>query len=78
MLAHNYKQATRPRSVIFVSKDFDAVGQVMDYITSLINEFDWLKSMFNYNSTDHIFSLDTFDENGKKKTIAQCKFYSAL
>ena len=78
MLAHNYKQATRPRSVIFISKDFDAVGQVMDYITSLINEFDWLKSMFNYNSTDHIFSLDTFDENGKKKTIAQCKFYSAL
>ena len=78
MLAHNYKQATRPRSVIFISKDFDAVGQVMDYITSLINEFDWRKSMFNYNSTDHIFSLDTFDENGKKKTIAQCKFYSAL
>lgn len=78
MLSHNYKQATRPRSVIFISKDFDAVSQVMDYITSLINEFDWLKSMFNYNSTDHIFSLDTFDENGKKKTIAQCKFYSAL
>ena len=78
MLAHNYKAATRPRSVIFVSKDFDAVSQVMDYITSLINEFDWLKSMFNYNSTDHIFSLDTFDENWKKKTIAQCKFYSAL
>ena len=78
MLAHNYKQATRPRSVIFISKDFDAVGQVMDYITSLINEFDWMKSMFNYNSTDHIFSFDTLDENWKKKTISQCKFYSAL
>ena len=62
MLAHNYKAATRPRSVIFVSKDFDAVNQVMDYINSLINEFDWLKSMFNYNSTDHIFSLDTYDD----------------
>ena len=78
MLAHNYKAATRPRSVIFISKDFDAVGQVMDYITSLINEFDWMKSMFNYNSTDHIFSFDTLDENWKRKTLAQCKFYSAL
>lgn len=78
MLAHNYKAATRPRSVIFVSKDFDAVNQVMDYINSLINEFDWLKSMFNYNSTDHIFSLDTYDDQWKRKTIAQCKFYSAL
>lgn len=78
MLAHNYKAATRPRSVIFISKDFDAVNQVMDYITSLINEFDWMKSMFNYNSTEHIFSFDTLDENWKRKTLSQCKFYSAL
>lgn len=78
MMSHNYKKATRPRSVIFISKDFDAVNQVMDYINSLINEFDWLKGMFNYNSTDHIFSLDTFDDQWKKRTIAQCKFYSAL
>lgn len=78
MLAHNYKAGTRPRTVIFISKDFDAVTQVMDYIKSLINDFDWLKTMFNYNSTDHIFSLDTYDNNGKKQTISQCKFYSAL
>lgn len=64
--------------MIFISKDFDAVTQVMDYIKSLINDFDWLKTMFNYNSTDHIFSLDTYDNNGKKQTISQCKFYSAL
>ena len=62
MLSHNYKQATRPRSVIFISKDFDAVAQVMDYINSLINEFDWMKEMFRYDATNHIFSLDTYDE----------------
>lgn len=78
MLAHNYKSWTRPRTVIFVSKDFDAVGQVMDYVRSLINDFDWLKTMFNYNSTDHIFSLETYDSLGKKQVISQCKFYSAL
>ena len=78
MLSHNYKQATRPRSVIFISKDFDAVAQVMDYINSLINEFDWMKEMFRYDATNHIFSLDTYDEKWKRKVIAQCKFYSAL
>lgn len=78
MLSYNYKKATRPRSVIFISKDFDAVQQVMDYVTSLINEFDWLKGMFNYDSTNHIFSLVTYDDQRKKVTIAQCKFYSAL
>lgn len=78
MLSHNYKQATRPRSVIFISKDFDAVAQVMDYINSLINEFDWMKEMFRYDATNHIFSLDTYDEKWKRKVISQCKFYSAL
>ena len=78
MLSHNYKAATRPRSVIFISKDFDAVAQVMDYINSLINEFDWMKEMFRYDGTNHIFSLNTFDDKWKRKVIAQCKFYSAL
>lgn len=78
MLSHNYKSATRPRSVIFVSKDFDAVSQVMDYVNSLTNEFDWLKEMLRYDATNHVLSLDTFDEKWKRKVIAQCKFYSAL
>ena len=78
MLSHNYKAATRPRSVIFISKDFDAVAQVMDYINSLINEFDWMKEMFRYDATNHIFSLNTFDDKWKRQVIAQCKFYSAL
>lgn len=78
MLSHNYKAATRPRSVIFISKDFDAVSQVMDYINSLINEFDWMKEMFRYDGTNHIFSLNTFDDKWKRQVIAQCKFYSAL
>lgn len=78
MLSYNYKSGTRPRSVMFLSKDFDAVTQVMDYIKSLIDDLDWLKMMFNYSESNHIFSLDTFDEQWKKKTVAQCKFYSAL
>lgn len=78
MLAHNYKAGTRPRSVIFLSKDFDAVWQVMDYVNALTNEFDWLKQMMNYDSANHILSLITYDDQGKKRVLAQTKFYSAL
>lgn len=78
MLSYNYKKATRPRTVIFLSKDFDAVGQVMDYVKSLINEFDWMRWMFKYREADHILSLETFNEKWERKVIAQCKFYSAL
>ena len=63
MLAHNYKQASRPRSVIFLSKDFDAVGQVMDYVNAITNDFDWLKKMLNYDATNHILSLITYDKH---------------
>ena len=34
--------------------------------------------MFRNDATNHIFSLDTYDEKWKRKVIAQCKFYSAL
>lgn len=78
LLAHNYKKASRPRSVIFLSKDFDAVGQVMDYVNAITNDFDWLKKMLNYDATNHILSLQTYDSQGKKQIISQCKFYSAL
>lgn len=78
LLAHNYKQASRPRSVIFLSKDFDAVGQVMDYVNAITNDFDWLKKMLNYDATNHILSLITYDKHWKKQVLSQCKFYSAL
>ena len=46
MLWRNLKSWTRPRTVIFVSKDFDAVGQIMDYISTLMESFEWMKKMF--------------------------------
>ncbi len=58
----NYKSATRPRTVLFISKDFDAVDQVMDYVNGLLKEFDWMKDMFHYDSTKHVLSLRTFDD----------------
>lgn len=79
MLNHNYRAATRPRTILFISKDYDAVNQVMDYVLSLIEEFDWMKKMFYYDKTEHIFYLRTLDPvSGKHKILAQCKFYSAL
>ena len=48
LLNHNYRSATRPRSVLFITKDSDAIIQVMDYINALVKEFDWLKRMMYY------------------------------
>lgn len=78
MLSKNYKSWTRPRTVLFISKAFDAVEQVMDYIRALIVEFDWMKDMFHYDSTKHTFYMRTYDEHKKPLVLAQCKFYSAL
>jgi len=50
----------------------------MDYVSALTNEFDWLKQMMNYDSANHILSLITYDAQGKKRVLAQTKFYSAL
>lgn len=80
MLNTNYRSGTRPRTVLFISKDYDAVDQVMDYIQSLLNDFDWLKHMFHYDQVNHVFSLRTYDDSPQPKqvTIAQCRFLSAL
>lgn len=78
LLNINYKSATRPRTVLFISKDFDAVDQVMDYVNGLLKEFDWMKDMFHYDSTKHVLSLRTFDDRWKVVVMSQCKFYSAL
>lgn len=80
MLNTNYRSGTRPRTVLFISKDYDAVDQVMDYIQSLLNDFDWLKHMFHYDQVNHVFSLRTYDDSPTPKlvTIAQCRFLSAL
>lgn len=78
MLWRNLKSWTRPRTVIFVSKDFDAVGQIMDYISTLMESFEWMKKMFKYSESTHILELRWYDDDGNKKTISQCKFYSAL
>lgn len=43
--------------MIFVSKDFDAVGQIMDYISTLMESFEWMKKMFKYSESTHILEL---------------------
>ena len=78
LLGENLKSGTRPRTVIFVSKDFDAVGQVMDYISTLMESFEWMRKMFKYTESTHVLELRWYDKDGNKKVISQCKFYSAL
>ena len=57
LLGENLKSGTRPRTVIFVSKDFDAVGQVMDYISTLMESFEWMRKMFKYTESTHVLEL---------------------
>jgi len=78
LLNINYKKSTRPRIVLFISKDYDAISQVMTYINSLLKEFDWMKKMFRYSEMDKTLYFETYDEDGQRVVISQCNFYSAL
>ena len=79
LLNHNYRSATRPRSVLFITKDSDAIIQVMDYINALVKEFDWLKRMMYYEKGSDTLMLRTIDPvTGKRTILSQCKFFSAL
>lgn len=78
LLGYNYKSWTRPRTVLYITKDYDAVGQVMDYINTMIEWFEGLKQIFKYSESNHELEIVGYDEHGNKKTISQCKFFSAL
>lgn len=79
MLAINYRAGTRPRTILYLTKDFDAVGQTMIYITSLLKDFDRMKDLFKYDKKDHILYFYASTEDKKKdEPYSVTKFYSAL